>query len=817
MIECPQACCLVLLILHMLIKTKLVISMNVCVNMHYFLWQILILSSILATLSHTKASVTPTNIITARNTTKPGCQRKCGDLTIPYPFGIGYECYQESWFGIVCDTSFNPPRAFLMVSPGSGQNHYILQITETKLMMKNSQIASTCYESKLDGFKSGSSYDSFGPPFTYSSTANKLTVVGCDDYAFIYINDAGGTGTLSEKNNASDFRAGCIALCSNPNETIRGSCSGLGCCQSSLPPGLKSFDVVVHSLQDATIGEISPGQPCGYAFLAGNSSFNFSGASDLNTGVVPKRVQNQVPLVLDWSMGHLDDATSTSVVSCNEAKKNASTYICQSNSKCIDSDAGGYNCNCLSGFEGNPYLFPGCTDVDECAAGSNSPCSTVCINTPGSYKCRCPDGFYGDGLKSGIGCFKIVNTSFKKVALGLGISLGAILTVLIGWWLNWFIKRRKIIRQKVRNFERNGGLLLKQQIAGDETVAEIVKVFSADELDRATDHFNENRILGQGGQGIVYKGMLGEGRIVAIKKSKGVDQCKSGEFINEVVILSQINHRNIVKLLGCCLEAEVPLLVYEFIPNGTLFHHIHYPSDDFQITWKMRLQIACDSAGALAYLHSSSSIPIFHRDIKSSNILLDEKYKAKLSDFGTSRTVNIDQTHVTTRVMGTFGYLDPEYFQSSQFTEKSDVYSFGVVLVELLTGQKAIRSIMEEDRSLTSWFLTNMDNSTLLDIIDTQVLQEGSKEEFFTIANLAKRCLNLDGKKRPYMKEVLTELEGVRSLHLPGIDEQKWPESKKQVMLGTTNMYNDGITNSSSFCIKNSSSSAEFSLLFNPR
>ncbi|KAK9673447.1 hypothetical protein RND81_12G168500 [Saponaria officinalis] len=786
--------------------------MNVTLNMHHRPWQIVFLSAIVAIVAHTKASVTPANFLTARNTTKPGCQRKCGDLTIPYPFGIGPKCWQDSWFGIVCNTSYNPPKAFSLIGLGSSENPDILQITETQLMIRNSQIASKCYD--LQGnvmSETTASFDIYASPFTYSSTANKLTVVGCDDYALIYSSG----GTQSEKNNAYNFRAGCLALCSNPKEVIRGSCSGLGCCETSFPPGLQSFMVNMTSLQNRTIGGISSVQPCGYAFLAGNGSFNFSGTSDLNTGIVARRVENQVPLVLDWSVGRFGNATS---VSCSEAKKNAPMYVCQSNSECIDSDAGGYNCNCLSGYEGNAYLFPGCTDVDECALGSDSPCTMTCINTPGSYICKCPEGFFGDGLKSGTGCLEIGNTSsFKKIALGLGISLGSILMLLIGWWLYWFIKRRKIIRQKIKNFERNGGLLLQQQMSSNETVAERVKLFTVDELDSATDHFNENRILGQGGQGVVYKGMLSEGRIVAIKKSKGLDESKSGEFINEVVILSQINHRNIVKLLGCCLETEVPLLVYEFIQNGTLFHHIHYPSDDFLITWKMRLQIASDSAGALAYLHSSSSIPIFHRDIKSSNILLDDKYRAKLSDFGTSRSVDIDQTHVTTRVMGTFGYLDPEYFQSSQFTEKSDVYSFGVVLVELLTGQKAIRSTLEEDRSLTSWFLTNMQNSRLLDIVDSVVLQEGSKEEFTTIAYLAKRCLNSDGKQRPYMKDVLVEIEAVRSLHVPGIDEQKWPESTKQVMSGTTEkLYYDGLSSSGTFYTENSSS-AETSLLFDPR
>lgn len=208
-------------------------------------------------------------------------------------------------------------------------------------------------------------------------------------------------------------------------------------------------------------------------------------------------------------------------------------------------------------------------------------------------------------------------------------------------------------------------------------------------------------------------------------------------------------------------------------------------------------------------------------DIKSSNILLDDRYRAKLSDFGTSRFVAADQTHVTTRVMGTFGYLDPEYFRSNRFTEKSDVYSFGVVLVELLTGQKAIRGTLEDmdqDRSLISWFLSHMENSSMLDIVDSQVLQEAPKEELVTIANLAKRCLNLDGKRRPIMKEVLLEIETVLSRNLPKMHEPRRPESE-QVSGGTIeSTINDCVSSSCTFSLESTSlSSDEVSLLFNTR
>ena len=219
-----------------------------------------------------------------------------------------------------------------------------------------------------------------------------------------------------------------------------------------------------------------------------------------------------------------------------------------------------------------------------------------------------------------------------------------------------------------------------------------------------------------------------------------------------------------VKLLDCCLETKFPLLVYKYIPNGTLCQYLRDQNEEFPSTWDMCLRIATEVAGALFYLHSSASLSIYHWDIKLTNILLDDKYRAKVTDFGTSRYVAIDQTHLTTTlVQGTFKYLDSEYFQTSQFTEKSDIYSFGVVLVELLTGEKTISSITtQEFRSLAIYFIHSIDRNYFFDILDARIMNEDKREQMIAMAKLAKKCLNLKGKKRPTMKEVAMELEAIQ-------------------------------------------------------
>ena len=326
------------------------------------------------------------------------------------------------------------------------------------------------------------------------------------------------------------------------------------------------------------------------------------------------------------------------------------------------------------------------------------------------------------------------------------------------------IKRRKLIKQRERFFRKNGGVLLAQQMASSSRgVESSTKIFTVEELEKATNNYAADKIVGRGGFGMVYKGVLPDDRVVAVKKARIVDEKQVGQFINEVVILSQVNHRHVVKLLGCCLETEIPLLVYEFVPNGTLFHHIHNNRGLEWLSLENRLRIATESAGALAYLHGAASIPVIHRDVKSTNILLDENYVSKISDFGASRLVPIDQTQVTTLVQGTLGYLDPEYLHTSRLTPKSDVYSFGVVLAELLTGRMPLLLESEEDKTLATQFVMAAQENQLFHILEPRVMREGSSEQLKAAGELVRRCLSLNGEKRPTMYEVAVELEVIRN------------------------------------------------------
>ncbi|XP_052109514.1 wall-associated receptor kinase 3-like [Arachis duranensis] len=633
------------------------------------------------------------------------CTKRCGSLEIPFPFGTDESCSLDSSFLISCNHTSTP---YL-----THNNSTVLSISPDGEMRVSAAVARGCYE--VNGTRiNETSYDKIFnlTHFSFSSSKNKLTVVGCNT-----IGEVVGYNVIERRN----YATGCFSVCLSVNETTSGICTGAGCCQSPIPAsGLSDIGIGSYSSgadsYNAVFGNINP---CGYAFVAEDGVYNFSSADLVNFR------HQSFPVVVDWAVGNQ---------TCEEAQKNTSSYACRADkSECYNSTKGlGYVCKCSTGFGGNPYLVGGCQDVDECMNKEWNDCYSraICKNVAGNYTCSCPKGYHGDGRENGTKCRRQSRTQFILI-IALGVSVGVIALLVTSFYVYWRMKEKRLNKLKEQFFQQNGGFILLQKISRHRGSKETAKLFTVEELKTATNNFDESKILGKGGQGTVYKGLLSDNRTVAIKRSKISGSTQIEQFINEVVLLSQINHRNVVRLLGCCLETEVPLLVYEFIPNGTIFEHLHGHNinnpQSLKLSWKTRLRIAIETAGALAYLHSAISIPIIHRDIKTTNILLDANLTAKISDFGASKIVPLDQTELTTLVQGTLGYLDPEYMHTSQLTEKSDVYSFGVVLAELLTGKKALSfAVSPEVRNLAVYFVSSMEEGCLVQIVDEHIINEAN-------------------------------------------------------------------------------------------
>ncbi|XP_008791610.3 wall-associated receptor kinase 2-like [Phoenix dactylifera] len=668
------------------------------------------------------------------NTGPAGCRAKCGDVSIPYPFGIDPGCYLPG-FNLNC----NDDNASGVPKPYIGSVELInISLLSAQARIYN-DISWQCYiRTSHDMSYMLRSLDFTAYPYRFSDADNKFTVVGCDTLAYI-----------RGQNQKARF---CESTCSSSDSPTNGSCSGIGCCQTTIPKGINYYAVTFDGdLKNSRVWDFNP---CSYAVLAEVNWFNFSTTYLTTADLLDTEGSGRAPVVLDWAIG--DEP-------CEVAQRNRDSYACRSeHSSCFNSSNGpGYLCNCSRGYEGNPYLPDGCQDIDECTLKDEYPCHGTCTNIPGDYICSCPQGTNGDAKKGTCQGSRSNPFSSVKLVIGIVASTSFALLLLLCIVLSLVRERRKLMRIKEEYFRRHGGRLLLEEIKSKQGLA--FKVYTKGELEQATNNFDKNRILGGGSHGTVYKGMLNDNHAVAIKKSKIIDDRQKKEFGKEMVILSQINHKNVVKLLGCCMEVEVPMLVYEFISNGTLFHLIHDRNRTSHVSLDARLEFALQSAEALAYLHSSASPPILHGDVKSSNILLDDNYNAKVSDFGASMLVPKDETQFATLVQGTCGYLDPEYLQTCRLTDKSDVYSFGVVLLELLTGRKAIYfEGPREERSLSSSFLSAMKEDRLLQLLDNHIKNEMDIELVQEIAELAQRCLNIRGEDRPTMKEVADDLDRLR-------------------------------------------------------
>ncbi|CAL4959117.1 unnamed protein product [Urochloa decumbens] len=293
-------------------------------------------------------------------------------------------------------------------------------------------------------------------------------------------------------------------------------------------------------------------------------------------------------------------------------------------------------------------------------------------------------------------------------------------------------------------------------------------IFTYEQLMAATNGFSDANLLGQGGFGFVHKGVLPNGTEVAIKQLRDGSGQGEREFQAEVEIISRVHHKHLVSLVGYCISGVNRLLVYEFVPNNTLEFHLHGRGRP-TLDWPTRLKIALGSAKGLAYLHEDCHPKIIHRDIKASNILLDLRFEAKVADFGLAKFTSDTNTHVSTRVMGTFGYLAPEYAASGKLTEKSDVFSFGVMLLELITGRRPVSSRQAPmDDNLVDWARPLMtkafEDGNHDDLVDPRLGSEYNDNEMERMIACAAACVRHSSRRRPRMGQVVRALEGDVSL-----------------------------------------------------
>ncbi|XP_057416416.1 probable receptor-like protein kinase At5g18500 [Lotus japonicus] len=285
--------------------------------------------------------------------------------------------------------------------------------------------------------------------------------------------------------------------------------------------------------------------------------------------------------------------------------------------------------------------------------------------------------------------------------------------------------------------------------------------FTLRDLENATNKFSKDNIIGEGGYGVVYQGKLVNGSPVAVKKLLNNLGQAEKEFRVEVEAIGHVRHKNLVRLLGYCIEGTHRLLIYEYVNNGNLEQWLHGAMRQYgYLTWEARIKVLLGTAKALAYLHEAIEPKVVHRDIKSSNILIDDDFNAKISDFGLAKLIGAGKSHITTRVMGTFGYVAPEYANSGILNEKSDVYSFGVLLLEAITGRDPVDySRPATEVNLVDWLKMMVGGRRSEEVVDPNIETRPSTSALKRVLLTALRCVDPDGEKRPKMSQVVRMLE----------------------------------------------------------
>ncbi|XP_068327246.1 probable LRR receptor-like serine/threonine-protein kinase At1g67720 isoform X1 [Pyrus communis] len=365
----------------------------------------------------------------------------------------------------------------------------------------------------------------------------------------------------------------------------------------------------------------------------------------------------------------------------------------------------------------------------------------------------------------------------KHFKLIIGISVGVVATVSL-LLLGTLLILRNL--QRKSSFQRSNGkgdsLRARTKPSTGYSISRmdegVACYITLPDLEEATSSFSKK--IGKGSFGSVYYGKMKDGKEIAVKMMAESSAHMNKQFVTEVALLSRIHHRNLVPLTGYCKEEHQCILVYEYMHNGTLRDHIHGSTTQKRLDWQTRLRIAEDAAKGLEYLHTGCNPSIIHRDVKTSNILLDINMRAKVSDFGLSRQAEEDLTHISSVAQGTVGYLDPEYYASQQLTEKSDVYSFGVVLLELISGKKPVSTEdFGSELNIVHWARSLIRRGDVESIIDPILAGSVKVESMWRIAEVAIQCVEQHGVSRPRMQEIIVAVQDATKIEKGSESNQK--------------------------------------------